>query len=191
MRNKSIYRLIKLISPYKFLVLITAILVLLANVAEIVKPIILKVIIDDFLIGNNPESGLYSIKAMSIFYMLVIFLNSSFNYAQANIMNYVGQGIVSDLRRKIFNHIQHLPLSYLNKYSTGRLITRATNDAAALNEMFTDVFVSLFKDIVLIIGIIIAMFQLDTNLALIGLTAVPFIAIVTYYFRSIIRRNFK
>ena len=79
----------------------------------------------------------------------------------------------------------------MNKYSTGRLITRATNDAAALNEMFTDVFVSLFKDIVLIIGIIVAMFQLDRNLALIGLTAVPFIALVTYYFRSIIRRNFK
>ena len=71
----------------------------------------------------------------------------------------------------------------MNKYSTGRLITRATNDAAALNEMFTDVFVSLFKDIVLIIGIIIAMFQLDKS-ALIGLTAVPFIALVTYYFEA-------
>ncbi|NLY44922.1 MAG: ABC transporter ATP-binding protein [Tissierella sp.] len=191
MKNHSIVRLIKLISPYKVLVLITAVLVLLANAAEIVKPIILKVVIDDFLIGNNPESGLYSIKAMSILYMLVIFLNSLFTYAQANIMNYVGQGIVNDLRKKLFSHIQHLPLSYLQKYSTGRLITRATNDAEAVNEMFTDVFVSLFKDIVLIIGIVFVMFQLDTNLALIGLVAVPFIALVTYFFRKTIRENFQ
>ncbi len=191
MKNKSIYRLIKLIKPYRLLVLITAVLVFLANAAEIVKPIILKVVIDDFLIGNRPESGLYSINAMAVFYMLVIFINSAFTYAQANIMNYVGQGIVNDLRKRLFSHIQHLPLSYLNKYSTGRLITRATNDAEAVNEMFTDVFVSLFKDLVLIIGIIIVMFRLDTNLALIGLATVPLIAIVTYYFRKIIRKNFQ
>ena len=191
MKKNSIYRLIKLISPYKFLVLLTAVFVLLANAAEIVRPIILKVVIDDFLIGNNPEYGLYSIKAMAIFYMLVISLNSLFTYAQSNIMNYVGQGIVSDLRKRVFSHIQHLPLTFLHKYSTGRLITRATNDAEAVNEMFTDVFVSLFKDTVLIIGIVFVMFQLDTNLALICLTAVPLIAIVTYYFRNIIRRNFQ
>lgn len=191
MKNNSIYRLIKLIAPYKVLVVITAVLVLLANAAEIVKPIILKVVIDDFLIGNSPESGLYSIKAMGIFYMLVIFLNALFTYGQANIMNYVGQGIVSDLRKKLFSHIQHLPLSYLHKYSTGRLITRATNDAEAVNEMFTDVFVSLFKDLVLILGIVIVMFQLDRNLAMIALAALPLIAIVTYYFRKIIRRNFQ
>ncbi|MDR7870485.1 MAG: ABC transporter ATP-binding protein [Tissierellaceae bacterium] len=191
MKNNNIKRLIRLIYPYKFLVLLTAIFVLLANAAEIVKPIILKIVIDDFLIGNKPESGLYSIKAMSIFYLLVICLNSLFTYAQSNIMNYVGQGIVSDLRKKVFSHIQHLPLNYLHKYSTGRLITRATNDAEAVNEMFTDVFVSLFKDILLIIGIVFVMFQLDTNLALIGLAAVPLIAVVTYYFRSTIRKNFQ
>ena len=191
MNNHSIRRLIKLIAPYKFLVLLTAVFVLLANAAEIVKPIILKVVIDDFLIGNNPELGLYSIKAMSIFYMLVIFLNSLFTYAQSNIMNYVGQGIISDLRKKVFSHIQHMPLTSLHKYSTGRLITRATNDAEAVNEMFTDVFVSLFKDIILIIGIVFVMFQLDTNLAFVGLAAVPFIGIVTYYFRNIIRKNFQ
>lgn len=191
MKNNSIFRLIKLITPYKFLVLITAVLVLLANAAEIVKPIILKVVIDDFLIGSNPESGLYSIKAMAVFYMLVIFLNSLFTYAQANIMNYVGQGIVNDLRKRLFSHIQHLPLNYLQKYSTGRLITRATNDAEAVNEMFTDVFVSLFKDIILIIGIVIVMFQLDSNLAIIGLLALPFIAVATYFFRKVIRRNFQ
>lgn len=191
MKNHSVFRLIKLVAPYKVLVFITGVLVLLANMAEIVKPIILKVVIDDFLIGNNPESGLYSIKAMAILYMLVISLNSLFTYAQANIMNYVGQGIVNDLRKKLFSHIQHLPLSYLQKYSSGRLITRATNDAEAVNEMFTDVFVSLFKDIVLIVGIVFVMFQLDTNLALIGLAAVPFIAIVTYFFRKTIRKNFQ
>lgn len=191
MKRHSMLRLVKLMFPYWKLVLFAAICVLLVNGAELIKPYILKVVIDDFLIHQKPEAGLYSISSMGIFYMSIVILGSFLTYTQVNIMNYVGQQIISSLRKKVFVHIQHLPLSYLDKYSTGRLITRATNDVEALNEMFTDVLLNLFRDIFLLIGIVFAMINMNGKLALIGLTALPVIFAVTWYFKDRIKKNFR
>jgi ATP-binding cassette subfamily B protein len=127
--------------PYLKYIIVAAICVLLVNGAEILKPYILKVVIDDFLISKKPESGLYSITAMGTAYMIVILASSFLTVVQVNLMNYAGQEIISKLRKKVFTHIQHFPLSLLDKFSSGRLVTRATNDIEALNEMFTDVLI--------------------------------------------------
>lgn len=191
MKRHSMSRLVKLMLPYWRLVFLAALCVLLINGAELIKPYILKIVIDDFLILQKPETGWYSISFMGIFYMLIITLGSFLTYAQVNLMNYVGQQIISSMRKNVFSHIQHLPLSYLDKYSTGRLITRATNDVEALNEMFTDVLINLFRDIFLLIGIVIAMINMDGKLALIGLAALPVIFVVTWYFKGRIKKNFR
>ncbi len=191
MKRHSVSRLLKLMIPYKKAVILAALSVLLVNGAELMKPIILKIVIDDFLILKKPEVGLYSITSMGILYMVIIVLGSLFTFAQINLMNHVGQQIISGLRKRVFNHIQHLPLSYLDKFSTGRLITRATNDVEALNEMFTDVLINLFRDVFLLIGIVFAMLSMNVNLALISLIALPLIFLVTYYFKNRIKENFQ
>jgi len=177
--------------PYKKAVILASFCVLLINGAQLMKPYILKIVIDDFLINNKVEAGLYSISFMGILYMVIIAIGSLLTFAQINLMNYAGQQIISNLRRQVFSYIQHLPLPYLDKYSSGRLITRATNDVEALNEMFTDVLINLFRDIFLLIGIVFVMFQMNVKLALIGFIAVPLIFIVTTYFKNKIKENFK
>ncbi len=191
MKRHSVARLLKLMAPYKKTVILAALSVLLVNGAELMKPIILKIVIDDFLILKKPEIGFYSIKFMGILYMVIIVLGSLFTFAQINLMNHVGQQIISGLRKKVFNHIQHLPLSFLDKFSTGRLITRATNDVEALNEMYTDVLINLFRDIFLLIGIVFTMISMNVRLALISFVALPVIFLVTYYFKNRIKENFK
>lgn len=191
MKRHSVARLLKLMIPHKKAVILAALSVLLVNGAELLKPIILKIVIDDFLILKKPEVGFYSITSMGILYMVIIVLGSLFTFAQINLMNHVGQQIISGLRKKVFNHIQHLPLSFLDKFSTGRLITRATNDVEALNEMYTDVLINLFRDIFLLIGIVLTMFSMNFSLALISFIALPVIFLVTYYFKNRIKENFK
>lgn len=191
MKRHSVARLLRLMIPHKKAVILAALSVLLVNGAELMKPLILKIVIDDFLILKKPEVGLYSIKFMGILYMAIIVLGSFFTFAQINLMNHVGQQIISGLRKRVFNHIQHLPLYFLDKFSTGRLITRATNDVEALNEMYTDVLINLFRDIFLLIGILLAMFSMNFSLALISLVALPVIVLVTFYFKGRIKENFK
>lgn len=168
-----------------------AICVLLVNTAQLAKPYILKIVIDDFLINGKPESGLYSITAMGIFYMLAILVGALLTFGQVNLMNYAGQQIISKLRKQVFTHIQYLPLSYLDKFSTGRLITRATNDVEALNEVFTDILINLFRDIFLLAGIVFIMFRMNVGLAAISFVAIPFIFLITNFFKNKIKENFK
>ncbi len=190
MRHNSLWRVLKRAAPYWKIILFCLLSVIIVNIAEIYKPLIMETVIDDFLIANELEHGLYSIPAMGIIYMLLIVISSILTVAQVNAMNHASQDIVADLRNEVYTHIQQMPLSLLDKHSSGRLITRATNDVEALSEMFTDVFINLFKDIFLLIGIIIVMVSLDFKLAMIGFTVIPFILFITNVVKKKMKANF-
>lgn len=190
MKNNSLMRLLKRALPYWKIILLCMLCVLLVNMAELYKPLIMERVIDDFLIGSKPERGLYSITGMGIIYLLLIAVSSGLTVFQVNAINHVGQSIVTDLRRTVFSHIQRMPLSVLDKYSSGRLITRATNDVEALSELFTDVIIDLFRDVFLLAGIIIIMLSPDIQLALIGFTVIPFIALITNIIKKKMKANF-
>jgi len=136
------------------------------------------------------ETGFYSITTMGIVYFLVVAAGGFFSIAQVMLINKVGQDIMRTLRSKVFKTIQLLPLAYLDKTSSGSLITRATNDVEALSEMYTDVLISLFKDIFLIVGIIYTMLMINIKLALISFCVVPFMFGVVFMLKTKIKRNF-
>lgn len=190
-KSRSVLRLIKMMKPYKGKVTLAAIFVILVNGAQLAKPYILKIVIDDFLIGKKLETGLYSIVSMGVLYMVVTAASSILTIAQVNLMNRASQEILSKLRKGLFEHIQHLPLKTLDKFSSGRLITRVTNDVEALDEMFTEVLLSMFQDVFLILGIIIVMLNINFKLALISFSVIPFIIMITFYLKGKIKRNFR
>ena len=188
--RKSLRRLLKLTLPYLDKILISAFLVLLVNTAQLVKPYILKLVIDDFLVKHSPEHGFHSITAMGLLYFAVVISGGLFTFTQVNLINITGQKIIKNLRSRVFTTIQLLPLSYLDRTTSGRLITRATNDVEALSEMYTDVIISLFQDIFLIAGIIYVMLTLNSRLALISFSLVPLIFVVVFLLKTKIKRNF-
>ena len=187
---QGLKRLLKLTIPHMKKIILAALCVLLVIAAQLVKPYILKLVIDDFLIKHIPEIGLYSITSMGILYFIVVALSGFFSFLQVNIINRAGQEIMRDLRRRVFKTIQLLPLWYLDATSSGRLITRATNDVEALSEMYTDVIISLFKDVFLLLGIIYVMVALDIRLALISFSVVPIMFFLVFLLKKKIKDNF-
>lgn len=187
----SLRRLLKFTKPHIKKIVLAVICVILVNLAQLIKPYILKVVIDDFLVGHKPQRGLHSINALGISYFAVVALSGFFSISQISLINRAGQEIMKDLRSRVFKTIQLLPLSYLDKISSGRLITRATNDVEALSEMYTDVIINLFKDVFLLAGIIYTMFSLNVSLALISFTVVPLMFLLVFFLKNKIRRNFK
>ena len=105
-------------------------------------------------------------------------------YYEIMLLNWVGQNIVYTMRRQIFSHIMSHDMAFLDKNPVGRLVTRVTNDTDTLIEMYTSVLVNLFKDVFLIIGIIIVMLRLDYRLALVSYALLPFIIFATMLFRK-------
>jgi len=187
---KAIRRLLKLMLPYKKRVILACVCVIIVNVAQLIKPYILKLVIDDFLTKHIVEDGLYSITTMGILYFVVVAMSGFFSITQVMLINKVGQDIMKHLRSRVFKTVQLLPLWYLDKTSSGSLITRATNDVEALSEMYTDVLISLFKDVFLIIGIVYTMLIINVKLALISFCVVPFMFGAVFILKTKIKRNF-
>lgn len=164
--------------------------ILLMNAASLLKPWILKVVIDDFLIGGKTQTFWYSLSMMAVLYVAASLLSGIFTWLQVNLVNRAGQAIIHNLRCKVFQTILHLPLPWLDKNSSGRLITRATNDISEIGEFYTDVTVNMMKDVLLVLGIIAAMFAMSIRLSLISLAVIPVMATLVWLIKNRIRKNF-
>ena len=196
MKNKqetqsSLVRLALLMKPYTGKLLICVVCVIIVNLAELLKPYVAAIVIDNFLVGETEQSGLFSITGMGILYFIVALAGAMFSMTQVRLIARISQGILNEMRQKVFNKIMHMPMKLLDRNGTGRLITRATNDVETVNEFYSDVFLNLFKDVFLLIGIMVMMFILDARLALVALTGVPLIVLITVSLKRIIKRNWK
>ncbi len=190
-KKKSFKRLVLLNLPHIKKIIVAAVCVLLVNTAMLAKPYILKIVIDDFLTKNTPQKGFYSLTGMGILYFAVVILGGFLNVIQINIINKAGQEILRTLRGQVFKTIQFLPLKFLDKTSSGSLITRATNDVEALSQLYTDVFMNFFRDVFLIIGIVLAMFIMDVRLTLVSFSVIPIMFLFIFLLRTKIKQNFR
>ncbi|MDD5603601.1 MAG: ABC transporter ATP-binding protein [Eubacteriales bacterium] len=190
LKSHYMKRLLKLSLQCKKYFFAAILCVLLVNIVQLVKPYVLKIVIDDFLIAGKPQTGLYSITGLGIIYFVISLMSSFFSYTQVNLINKAGQTIIMGVRSRVFKAIQLLPLSFLDKTSSGRLITRATNDVGELNELYTDIIINLIKDFVLLIGIVSAMFIMDVQLTLISFLVIPVMAFIVVFLKNKIKANF-
>ena len=175
----NLFKLIQLMFPYRLPFIFCLLLTVVVNAAEIAKPYLLEVIIDDFLRNRAPQHGLYSVVGMGILYFLLIAAGALAAMGHTRLISRISQRILHDMRCRVFSHISRMSLTAFDRYSSGRLLTRATNDTDAINEFYADVLVNLFKDITLLIGISTVMLVMNARLALIGFIGVPIIAVLS------------
>ena len=131
------------------------------------------------------------IKKISLIFLLTILGSFLLNYLQVYILNYTGQKIIYNMRQELFTHLHKMSLSFFDRNPVGRLVTRVTNDMENLNEMFTAVLVNLFKDVLMLCGIIIIMLKMNTRLALISFTIIPLIIVSATIFRLKARSAYR
>ena len=187
----GLMRLVRLMKPYTGKLLICMLCVVAVNAAEITKPLVAAVVIDRFLVGGEAEHGLWSITGMGVAYLTIVLAGALLSMTQVRLIARISQSILNKMRRSVFDKILHMPMATLDKNGTGRLITRATNDVESINEFYSDVFLNLFRDVFLLVGIVVVMFVLDPVLAVTAMAGVPLIAALTFSLKKIIKRNFK
>ena len=136
----------------------------------------------------NPAGGILFIAIIFLFANLAAF---AVQYAQAIVMQTMGQHIMYDLREEIFAHLQKLSVQFYDQNPVGRLMTRLTTDVDALNEMFTAGVIAIFGDVAMIFYIVIFMFQVNWQLALVSFAIMPFLVALTIWFRLGARSSFR
>ncbi|MFW5842061.1 MAG: ABC transporter ATP-binding protein [Bacillota bacterium] len=181
-------RLLKYAKPYWKSLLLTFIIMLMSVGFALLEPYIIGKAIDIISLGDIDYTLL-------IIYLVVfasaIALSALFNYMQTMLLQKTGQTIIYNIREEIFTHLEGQDIDYFNKVPTGKLVTRVTNDTNTLNEMYTSVIVTVFRNLFMFFGILGAMFFLDVTLTLIILTVVPFIVIFSFVFRRFSRKAYR
>jgi len=181
-------RLLPYFKPYVPMFIVSIFLALAINASVIAKPYILKVVIDDYLVA-----GVYDISAFRLFGLLffaVVLVGAGLGYIQNYILTHAGQKIMFDIRNQLFEHVQRMNMSYFDKNSSGRILTRITHDVESLNELFSGMLVNIFRDSVMIVGIVAAMAMMNVHLTMIALLSLPLIAVVTIFYHKAARENF-
>ena len=173
-------RLLNYLTPYKSVVALSVLLLLLVSASELVGPYLVKIGIDKHISKGNAR-GLPLLAALYILSLLIAFL---LRYWQVYLMNKTGQQVMADLRMEIFSHLQRLSISFFDKNPVGRLLTRVTNDVEVLNDLVASGVVAIFGDIFTLIGIAVVLLAMNLRLAIVIFAIVPFIFIATMIFRT-------
>lgn len=164
-------------------------LIMIFSIAyDIVSPLIIGSITDIIKIENFEMRRLFYTLGI---YAGILIVSLTCQYFQAIILQKTGQKIISAIRYDTFAHIEKLSHAQFSEIPTGKLVTRVTNDTNAVSMMFTNIFVNLTKNSLVIIGILIAMFALNIQLTLMVLCFVPYIVIFTFIFRKFSRKAYR
>lgn len=179
--------LVQFLKPYTRQMLLSLFFMIIVTAASVAGPYFVALAIDNGITQNN----LTALRNVVLAYFVVSVIQLVTNIARVRIMSRVGQHVLYDVRTAMFLHLQKLSLSFYNRYSVGRVITRVINDVGTLREFVTWATLAIVRDILAIIGILVAMILLDLQLSLITFAVLPFMVIATLIFRRAARRNYR
>jgi len=185
--GKIVSRFIQYVSAYKALLWVAITAVLVFSISSIAIPLIVKDVYDNALKPGDPDRS--KLAGMVIIFVVAVGFNFVANYLQELIVGRVAERILIDMRRAMYEHLQRISLSFMDKTEIGKLMSRLQGDVAALQE-FLQTAVFAIGDLVLLIGIIGAMIWLDWRLGLLTLAVLPFLFIVRIIWLPFARKSF-
>ncbi|HZG85740.1 ABC transporter ATP-binding protein [Paenibacillus sp.] len=138
--------------------------------------------LDAFQAGDAP-----AIWRLGGLFLLAVVAASVLSIWQMNLLQFTGQRILFTIRDQLFRHIARMPMSFFDRNPVGRLVVRVTQDTESLNNLFTQVIVTLVKDVLVLIGIVAVLFYMNAELALLTLCVLPVLAALTFWYKTVIR----
>src|SRR5256714_835554 len=179
-------RLLRYLKPYLRLLIPALVLTLVLNLLGILQPKFTQYAIDWFIIPRKTDG----VTLLALVFVAVQLARFAFSYFQSVLLNSIGQYVMFDLRREIYDKLQHQEVAYFDRNPVGRIMTRLTADVDALNELFTSGVTDLLGDLVMIVAIIAVMVWMDVRLTLVSLLTVPMLFAATTWFRKGARRGY-
>lgn len=161
--------------------------VLIYTVLGLIGPYLMGRAIDQFIVPKQ-AAGLVQI---ALWMLAVYILNNLFQAMAGWLMASISQDALKQVRQDLFTHLQTLPLSFFDRHPAGELMSRLTNDIDAINQAISQNVTTLLASVLSMVGILIAMFVLDTWLALASVLVVPIMFWFTEFVARYTRRGFR
>lgn len=136
-------------------------------------------------------ADLHGVILLGVKYFITVLLIMGLNYTVTTMLAVIGQKIIFNIRTDVFNHLSTLHIGFFNDNPIGRLVTRVTNDAETVNEMFTSVIVNIIASGFTLVGVMISMLRYHVKLSLVLFLAIPFIVVFTFAFTKVTRKLYR
>ncbi|MFT4968945.1 MAG: ATP-binding cassette subfamily B multidrug efflux pump [Chitinophagales bacterium] len=183
---KLLWKVIKLASPFRILLIATILFSLVLAILGPLRPELIQRLIDQNILGSGSNTQL-----LVILIICTLMAESVLRYFFIYSSNKLGQSVVKELRTSVFKQVLSLNLSYFDKTPIGTTTTRTVNDIETINSIFTQGFIQLLADVLTLLIIIIWMFLKSWQLALISLVALPIMILSTYIFKESVKKAFQ
>jgi ATP-binding cassette subfamily B protein len=201
--SRLMRRLLRYMKPYKTVVAVSLVLLLVDSLLQIIGPLITKLAVDRYLVptkhvetfpfldnwlSHNAWTGLSQLAGG---YLAVVLLGFVFDFGQTYLMQWTGQKAMFDLRRQLMAHLQTLDVSYYDRNPVGRLVTRVTTDVDVLNDLFASGLVTIIGDLMMLSFVIVVMFRLSPGMTGLMLAVMPLVILVTVQFRRTASQSYR
>jgi ATP-binding cassette subfamily B protein len=165
----TLRRSIGLFRDHWALVALLALAITAASLIGLIPPLLIRAIIDDAI--PNHDGGLADLLVIGI---IVATLGGSLvGVAQSWLSNVIGQGVMEDVRNRLYARLQKMPLRFFTTTRGGEILSRFSNDVNAIQDAVTNTFSSLLSNVITVVSTVILMSILDWRLTLLGLAALP------------------
>ena len=180
-------RLMTYIKKYRFQFVLSIISVLLLAGLAAVRPVLLKQIVDDFIINKNAQQLLN----FSLIMLSVLLFEVLFQFLFIYFTNWLGQHIIKDIRTQLFQRMLRFKMQYFNTSPVGKLVTRVVSDIETIASIFGQGLFVIISDLLKIVVLIVVMFWINWHLALIVSAVLPIIIYATKIFQIKIKSTFQ
>ncbi|MGB5058333.1 MAG: ABC transporter ATP-binding protein, partial [Candidatus Promineifilaceae bacterium] len=173
--RQTVQRLLWYARPYTPQLLIVALFVIVSTASGLIGPILFGRAIDQFVMPKD----LVGLGRLALIMLGVYMLGGLASIVQGILMVGVGQRLIADVRAELFNHLQWLSMAYHDQHKVGDLMSRVTNDTEAINSILSNGLIEFTSNILLLGGIMVAMFLLNWPLAIGTLILLPLMLTIT------------
>src|SRR3989440_11574785 len=187
LRRRSRRLLAQLAGPSHARLALAGALILVRSIAYLSIPYLVGLGIDQGVLRRD----LGRLVDVGLALVAVLVVNAGANYAFLLVSGRIGQDALFDLRTLLFRHVQELSLSFYERYTSGRIISRLTSDVDALNELLATGLTSVMTSLLSVVAITVILLRLDTRLGMVTLVAMPLVLALTYWFRVNSARSYR
>ncbi|MFN0050020.1 MAG: ABC transporter ATP-binding protein [Cytophagales bacterium] len=175
------------VKPYKYTFYLLIFITLLAGLLSPVRPYVVQLTIDKYMIGGNSRGLLW----MTIALFALIFAQAFLEYGTSFMSAWLGQNIIKDVRVKLYAHLLKFRLSFYDRTPIGRLITRNISDIETISDIFTEGLADIAGSVLQLTFIMGIMFYMNWQLTLVSLSVIPLLLICTYVFKEKVKKSFN
>ena len=185
-RELKLARLARFAAPYRWRAIGSVAAMVVVTVTSLAVPYLLAVAID----SGIAKKDMQVLDAVLVILLALAMVNLLASYLQTYLVSWVGERVILDLRRALFEHIQKLSLDFFSRQRTGWIVSRLTNDIDALDQLVTDGVTTLVTNGLTLVGAVVFLFALDWRLALATLAIMPFLIVATLVYRTHSARSY-